>query len=120
MLPENYMSSFAPHEKKHPSKVSTLLAANFKNRHRCLISRYYGIYYTLSFSHTLAPPSINSLVSPKLPSLAAKNRADHWVDCTSKVQTNNYNIDHPLIIIKFTDIVGNRSFRKGMSYWFLR
>ena len=106
------MHSLALNQKKH-----SILAANFKNRHRCLTSQFYGIYYTLSFSHTLAPPSINSLVSPRLPSLAAKNRAVCWVDCTSKVQTNN--IDHPFAIVKFTDIVGNRSFKKGMSYWLL-
>jgi len=33
MLPENYMHLLALHENKHLSKISTILAANFNERH---------------------------------------------------------------------------------------
>ena len=37
-----YHVFISTHEYRHPMNISTIVAANFKNRHRCLLSRIYG------------------------------------------------------------------------------
>ena len=76
-LPENYMRLLAPHENTcmHPSKISTYLATNFKNRHRCLIS---WIFYSIHVN------------KPEIPQVAEKHSDSRILQCH---EHNRWNIN---------------------------
>ena len=41
------------HKYKHLMNISTILAANFKNWHRCLLSQFYGSIKFIQYSNVL-------------------------------------------------------------------
>ena len=79
------MCSLAPHENKHPRQV---LAANFKNKHQCLISQFYAI--------------IISVVSL---SVLAKSGSSHVIDVNEALKkinrhlTKTFEKDFPLYLV---------------------